>query len=371
MYEDLMRYTNMPGLKLVAQGKVRDIYEIPGESDFLLIVATDRLSAYDVVLEDPIPGKGKVLTSMTLMWLELLKDIVPNHLLTANVSEYPEICQQYTNQLEGRSMIVYKVPVLPVECIVRGYLSGSFWNAYLKNPDVHGIAIPEGMKESGILPGPIFTPSTKAGDGMHDENISFDKMVDILDGDNVLAERVREVSLKLYERAASYAEQRGIIIADTKFEFGIYNNELMLVDEVLTPDSSRFWPEEDYEPGRTQNSFDKQPIRNYLSALDWNKKPPAPRLSQSIIESTAKRYQSAHDLLSIVLMADLEEVASELDDVVDGIDEVIDRTEEVVIDTEEYDDEPSDEPSDEEVVVDTEEDEEEPSADEETSDDNE
>jgi len=283
--------TDLKDLNLLHRGKVRDMYEIPGHDDKLLMIATDRISAYDVVMDDPVPEKGKILTKLSLFWFDLLGDILPNHLLTADVREYPAVCHQYRGQLEGRSMLVRRTNVLPVECIVRGYLSGSFWKAYQKDTTVCGFALPAGMRESDKFPSPLFTPSTKAEQGEHDENISFEKMKDILGKE--LAEKMADVCVRLYEKAADFARQKGIIIADTKFELGMAGNELILIDEVLTPDSSRFWPLDQYKPGRGQPSFDKQFLRDYLSSLDWDKTPPPPALPAEIVEKTAARYQEA------------------------------------------------------------------------------
>lgn len=251
--------TNLTSVPLLHRGKVRDIYDL---GDALLIVATDRISAFDVVLPTPIPEKGKILTLMTLFWLNFLKDIVENHLITADVKEYPEVLKPYEEILKDRSMLVKKAKVLPVECIVRGYLSGSAWKEYQEKGEICGLKLPKGLRESDKLPEPIFTPSTKAELGKHDINISFEEMKRIT-GEEV-AEKVKEISLNLYKKASSYAETRGIIIADTKFEFGVYKDKLILVDEVLTPDSSRFWPKEEYQPGRPQKSFDKQFIRGLV-----------------------------------------------------------------------------------------------------------
>ncbi|MDH4317804.1 MAG: phosphoribosylaminoimidazolesuccinocarboxamide synthase [Desulfobulbaceae bacterium] len=286
-----VQVTQCPELKLLHRGKVRDMYEIPGHDDKLLMVATDRISAYDVVMGEPIPGKGEVLTKLSLFWFNLLGDILPNHLITAEVDEYPKICHQYRDQLQGRSMLVRRTKVLPIECIVRGYLSGSFWKAYQKNTTVCGFQLPEGMRESDKFPTPLFTPSTKADQGEHDENISVARMEEIIG--KKLANRVAEVSIKLYEKAADYARSKGIIIADTKFELGMVGDELILVDEVLTPDSSRFWPLDKYEPGRGQPSFDKQFLRDYLSSLDWDKTPPPPVLPEEILTKTGERYREA------------------------------------------------------------------------------
>jgi phosphoribosylaminoimidazole-succinocarboxamide synthase len=287
--------TNLPDLHLLHRGKVRDMYEIPGYEDKLLMIATDRISAYDVVMEEPVPGKGRVLTQISLFWFDLLADIVPNHLISANVDEYPAVCHQYRDQLEGRSMLVRRTKVMPIECIVRGYLSGSFWAAYQKNTTVCGFVLPEGMQESDKFPEPLFTPSTKAEQGLHDENISVAKMEEMIGKD--VAQKMADISLKLYTTAADYARSKGIIIADTKFELGMVDNELILIDEVLTPDSSRFWPLDEYEPGKGQPSFDKQILRDYLSSLDWNKQPPPPVLPQPILDKTRARYEEAQQKL--------------------------------------------------------------------------
>lgn len=283
--------TDFPDLILKHRGKVRDMYEIPGYDSYLLMVATDRISAYDVVMDDPIPGKGAVLTSLSLFWFELLGDIVENHLVSADVDEYPEVCLQYREQLAGRSMLVKKSKPLPIECIVRGYISGSFWSAYKKSHVVCGFALPEGMKESDKFPQPLFTPSTKAELGDHDENISLEKMAQIV-GEERAAE-IADICIALYTRASEYAQEKGIIIADTKFELGEVDGKLILIDEVLTPDSSRFWPVDEYQPGGAQPSFDKQFLRDYLSGLDWDKNPPAPSLPSDILEKTRSRYEEA------------------------------------------------------------------------------
>ena len=285
--------TNFPDLNLLHRGKVRDLYEVEGQ---LLMVASDRISAFDVVMDDPIPGKGAVLTSMSLFWFDYLKDIVPNHLITADPAQYPASCAPYREQLAGRSLLVRKAKPLPVECIVRGYLSGSFWSAYKKNTTVCGFALPAGMRESDQFPEPLFTPSTKAELGLHDENISYARMEEIIGSD--LAAKVRAVCVGLYVKAAEYARTKGIIIADTKFELGLYNDELILIDEVLTPDSSRFWPMDQYAPGSGQPSFDKQFLRDYLSSLAWGKTPPPPRLPAEIVDKTASRYREALRLLT-------------------------------------------------------------------------
>jgi phosphoribosylaminoimidazole-succinocarboxamide synthase len=296
MMSDAVITTECPDLKLLHRGKVRDMYEIPGHEDKLLMVATDRISAYDVVMADPIPGKGKVLTQISLFWFGLLSDIVPNHLLTADVDDFPKICHQYRRQLEDRSMLVKRTKVVPIECIVRGYLSGSFWSAYKKNTTVCGVKLPEGMRESDKFPQPLFTPSTKADQGLHDENISIEQMRDLVGRE--LTDTMTEVSVKLYQRAADYARTKGIIIADTKFEMGLADDgTLLLIDEVLTPDSSRFWPLDQYTPGKGQPSFDKQFLRDYLSSLDWNKQPPPPALPVEILEKTRIRYNEAQQKL--------------------------------------------------------------------------
>ncbi len=290
--------TNCPDLHLLHRGKVRDMYEIPGHEDKLLMVATDRISAYDVVMADPIPGKGKVLTQISLFWFKLLGDIVPNHLISAEVDQFPVVCRQYRDQLEGRSMLVKRTKVVPIECIVRGYLSGSFWSAYQKNTTVCGFALPEGMRESDKFPQPLFTPSTKADLGLHDENISVERMRELVGAE--LTAVMAKVSVRLYQQAADYARTKGIIIADTKFEMGMdSNNTLLLVDEVLTPDSSRFWPLDQYTPGQGQPSFDKQFLRDYLSSLDWNKQPPPPPLPAEILEKTQSRYLEAQHKLTL------------------------------------------------------------------------
>ncbi len=283
--------TNLAGLNLVHRGKVRDMYEIPGHDDKLLMVATDRISAYDVVMSDPIPGKGKVLTSLSLFWFDLLGDIVDNHLISAEVDEFPEVCAPHREILSGRSMLVHKTAPLPVECIVRGYISGSFWSAYKKDTNVCGFQLPDGMQESDRFPETLFTPSTKAEIGDHDENISIERLKQIVG--EARAEEIARISVDLYQNAADYAREKGIIIADTKFELGEKEGRLILIDEVLTPDSSRFWPLDEYTPGKGQPSFDKQFLRDYLSSLDWDKTPPPPDLPGEIIDKTQARYEEA------------------------------------------------------------------------------
>lgn len=288
--------TECPELNLVHRGKVRDMYAIPGHDDKLLMVATDRISAYDVVMAEPIAGKGIILTQISLFWFKLLGDIVPNHLISADIAEFPAVCQQYRSQLEGRSMLVRRTKVVPIECIVRGYLSGSFWSAYKKNTTVCGFELPAGMRESDQFPKPLFTPSTKAEQGLHDENISLEQMRALIG--TTLTEQMADVSIRLYQRAADYARAKGIIIADTKFEMGLDGDTLTLIDEVLTPDSSRFWPLDQYQPGKGQPSFDKQFLRDYLSSLDWNKQPPPPAVPAEILERTRSRYQEAQEKLT-------------------------------------------------------------------------
>lgn len=288
--------TECPELNLVHRGKVRDMYAIPGHDDKLLMVATDRISAYDVVMAEPIAGKGIILTQISLFWFKLLGDVVPNHLISADIAEFPKVCQQYRSQLEGRSMLVKRTKVVPIECIVRGYLSGSFWSAYKKNTTVCGFELPAGMRESDQFPKPLFTPSTKAEQGLHDENISLEQMRALIG--TTLTEQMANVSILLYQRAADYARAKGIIIADTKFEMGLDGDTLTLIDEVLTPDSSRFWPLDQYQPGKGQPSFDKQFLRDYLSSLDWNKQPPPPAVPEEILEKTRSRYQEAQEKLT-------------------------------------------------------------------------
>jgi phosphoribosylaminoimidazole-succinocarboxamide synthase len=285
--------TNFEDLKLIHRGKVRDLYEV---EDKLLMVATDRISAYDVVMGEAIAGKGEVLTKLSLFWFDFLKDIVPNHLISANVDEYPEVCRQYKEQLLGRSMLVKKAKPLPVECIVRGYISGSFWKAYQKDTTVCGFKLPIGMQESEKFPQVLFTPSTKAEQGLHDENISIEKMEELLGKEQTA--KIADICVGIYAKAAEYARSKGIIIADTKFELGLFEGELILIDEVLTPDSSRFWPEDQYKVGGGQPSFDKQFLRDYLATLDWDKTPPAPSLPAEILEKTASRYQEALDRIT-------------------------------------------------------------------------
>ena len=283
--------SKLPGIKLWKRGKVRDVYEV---GDKLLLIATDRLSAFDVVLPTGIPGKGVLLTQMSLFWFELLKDVVPHHVVSADVSDYPDELKRFRDQLEGRSMLVQKTDVLPIECVVRGYIVGSGWKDYKKTGAICGIALPAGLRESDRLEPPIFTPATKAETG-HDENISFETMIETVGQD--CAAEARRVSLEIYERARSHAEARGIIVADTKFEFGIRDGRLIWIDEALTPDSSRFWPRDAYAPGRSQPSFDKQFVRDYLETLDWDKQPPGPELPPEVVARTVEKYVEAFERL--------------------------------------------------------------------------
>jgi phosphoribosylaminoimidazole-succinocarboxamide synthase len=287
--------TDFEDLSLKGRGKVRDIYDL-GET--LLIVATDRISAFDVVMPNPIPDKGMVLTQISRYWFDAMKDIVPNHLISTEVEDFPEVCKPYREIMAGRTMWVRKAEPLPVECVVRGYLSGSGWKEYQTRGEVCGIALPEGLVESSKLEEPIFTPATKAEVGAHDENISYERVVELVGRER--ADPVKAISISIYQRAREIAERKGIIIADTKFEFGISDGELLLIDEVLTPDSSRFWPRDEYRPGGPQKSFDKQFLRDYLLTLDWDKSPPAPQLPQGIIEKTRERYLEALKRLRVL-----------------------------------------------------------------------
>jgi len=284
--------TDFEGVERVARGKVRDMYAADGN---LLIVTTDRISAYDVVMNEGIPGKGKVLTKISTFWFDRMDDIVPNHLISTKVDDLPAEFLQYRDILEDRIMLAKRAKSIPIECVVRGYISGSGWKEYKASGTVCGIKLPSNLKESERLPEPIFTPATKAEEG-HDENISFDTAAEIIGGE--LAEHLRSLSIAIYQRAAREAEKRGIIIADTKMEFGIYNDEVILIDELLTPDSSRFWPKDEYRPGSSQKSFDKQFLRDYLESLDWDKTPPPPPLPEEIVQKTAEKYQEALRLFS-------------------------------------------------------------------------
>ena len=285
----VLRETQFAGLSPAARGKVRDIYDL---GDKLLIVATDRLSAFDVILPTAIPDKGRVLTQLSLFWFDLLKDVIPNHVLSA--TEFPAPFDNFTGELAGRSMVVRKTQPLPIECVVRGYVSGSGWKDYRVTGKICGIPLPGSLAESGRLPEPIFTPATKAASG-HDENISFDHAASLVGKE--LAGRVRAVSLEIYRRAVAYAEPRGIILADTKFEFGLLHGELIWIDEALTPDSSRFWPAAHYSPGGPQASFDKQFVRDYLERVHWAKTPPGPELPPEVVEATRAKYREAYRIL--------------------------------------------------------------------------
>lgn len=291
MIDRPLMQTNMPGIPLLGRGKVRDVYDL---GDKLLIVASDRISAFDCVMPNGIPGKGKILTEMSLFWFDYVSDVVPNHLITSSVDDYPENLKKYRDQLEGRSMLVVKADRIDVECIVRGYISGGGWRDYRKTGAVSGISLPAGLLECQRLPETVFTPSTKAESG-HDENVSFAEVKDMIGND--LAAQIRDLSIAVYEKARKYAETKGIIIADTKFEFGRVNGKTILIDEILSPDSSRFWPMSEYKPGKSQPSFDKEFVREYLNGLDWDKTPPAPELPASIVEKTLKKYREARDLL--------------------------------------------------------------------------
>jgi phosphoribosylaminoimidazole-succinocarboxamide synthase len=290
---NVVKETNFEGLQLWRRGKVRDVYDL---GDSLLIVATDRISAFDVIMDDPIPDKGKMLTRISRFWFEKMTGIIPNHVLSFDGKDFPAALSPYLESLEGRSMWVKKAEPLAVECIVRGYISGSGWKDYKKSGEICGHALPSGLVESQKMPEPIFTPSTKAEKGLHDENITVEQAAEIIGAD--LLKRVQDVSIEIYRKASEIALERGIIIADTKFEFGIYEGELILIDELLTPDSSRFWPKEQYTPGGPQPSFDKQFVRDYLETLNWDKKPPAPKLPQEIVQKTREKYEEAARILT-------------------------------------------------------------------------
>jgi phosphoribosylaminoimidazole-succinocarboxamide synthase len=291
--ESVLLRTEFQDLRLHASGKVRDVYRL--DSDRLLFVATDRISAFDYILATGIPHKGKVLNQISLFWFDFLKNIVPNHLITADVTHYPAEIQKYADQLRGRSMVVMSADMVPVECVVRGYISGSAWKEYKATGKVCGIELAKGLRESDQLPEPIFTPSTKATTG-HDENIPFSEMVRLVGPE--VAEELRDLTLKVYKKAADYARTRGIIIADTKFEFGRTARGMTLADEVLTPDSSRFWPADKYQPGRAQDSYDKQYVRDYLEEIRWNKQPPAPALPAEVARKTSDKYLEAYQQLT-------------------------------------------------------------------------
>jgi phosphoribosylaminoimidazole-succinocarboxamide synthase len=289
----VLLHTNFPTLELHVSGKVRDVYEL--DREHLLFVATDRISAFDYVLATGIPHKGQVLTQLSLFWFDFLGDIVPNHWVTADVNRYPESVRKYADQLRGRSMMVLRADMIPVECVVRGYISGSAWKEYKASGSVCGIRLPPGLKESDRLPEPIFTPAIKATTG-HDENISFERMTEVA-GPEVSA-ALRALSLRIYTAAADYAREKGILIADTKFEFGRTPQGITLADEVLTPDSSRFWPADQYQPGQAQNSYDKQYVRDYLEEIRWTKQPPAPALPTEVVRKTSEKYLEAYHRLT-------------------------------------------------------------------------
>jgi len=288
----MLRETNIPGLPAPKRGKVRDVYDL---GDQLLIVVPDRISAFDVVLPSAIPDKGKVLNQLSLFWFDLMKDVVKNHVLEWDVRRYPDVLKGYADQLEGRSMIVRKASPFPVECVVRGYLSGSGWEEYKQKGSVCGIALPPNLQESDRLPEPIFTPTTKAEEG-HDMAVTMEQVVEIVG--TKAAEELKRLSIALYSKGASFAETKGIIIADTKFEFGTFEGETILIDEILTPDSSRFWSAKDYRPGRGQESFDKQIVRDYLNTLDWPKTYPGPELPDPIVQKAAQKYREIYEILA-------------------------------------------------------------------------
>jgi len=289
--------TKIPGAKLLNRGKVRDIYDA---LDYLLIVTSDRISAFDVVMGEGIPAKGIVLTQVSKFWFTMTQDIVPNHFVTDNVAQFPAPFNEHEELLRGRAMLVKKAKPLPVECIVRGYLAGSGWKEYRKSGTLHKMPLPAGLLESSRLPEAVFTPSTKAEEG-HDENITFEEMLKLVKRD--VAEAVREKSLQIYRRGVEIAEERGIIIADTKFEFGLIDGELILIDEALTPDSSRFWPKNQYQPGKSQPSYDKQYLRDYLETLDWDKTPPPPKLPDTVVQNTSKKYQEILKILTGITLS--------------------------------------------------------------------
>ncbi len=293
LLDSVLLQTDFPDLHLHASGKVRDVYRLGDEH--LLFIATDRISAFDYVLGTGIPHKGQVLSQISLFWFDFLSDIVPNHLITAEVEQYPQAVRKYGDQLRGRSMLVRRAEMFPVECVVRGYISGSAWKEYEETGKVCGIELPAGLQESDAFPEPIFTPATKAVSG-HDENISFEQMSKIVGSED--AAKLRDITLRIYKKAAAYARQHGIIIADTKFEFGRTAKGITLADEVLTPDSSRFWPADKYAPGRSQESYDKQFVRDYLEEIRWNKLPPAPALPLEVARRTSEKYVEAYSRLT-------------------------------------------------------------------------
>ena len=286
--ERAIMYVDLPGVKRFARGKVRDVFDL---GDRLLIVASDRISAFDCVMPNGIPGKGKILTAMSLFWFDLMEDVVESHLIASDVDAYPPELRRFREVLEGRSMLVRKAERFDVECVVRGYLAGSGWREYRTSRTICGIKLPEGLRESDRLPETMFTPATKAETG-HDENISFGRAAELIGSER--AGQLRDLSIAVYEKAREYADARGILIADTKFEFGLCDEQVILIDEILSPDSSRFWPKDQYEPGRSQDSFDKQFVRDYLETLDWDKTPPAPELPEEVVRKTLEKYREAH-----------------------------------------------------------------------------
>jgi phosphoribosylaminoimidazole-succinocarboxamide synthase len=293
MHPEVILNTNLLNLKLYTKGKVRDIYEV---GDYLLLVSTDRISAFDVIMNQGIPFKGMVLTKISEFWFNFTKDIIPNHFITTDVNQYPSECKEYKEVLRNRSMLIKKAKVVPIECIVRGYITGSGWKDYNRTGEISGIELPQGLQESEKFPEPLFTPSTKAEIGEHDENISAEQAMQIIDKETFNA--VKNATIKIYKKASDYALTKGIIIADTKFEFGKINNEIILVDEVLTPDSSRFWPQDKYQVGRGQESFDKQFVRDYLLSINFNKQPPPPPLPDDIINKTSEKYLDIYKKLT-------------------------------------------------------------------------
>lgn len=294
--QDTLLQTELGSLPLTARGKVRDIYTIPGAEDRLLFVASDRISAFDHVLGRGIPDKGKILTQLSLFWFDFLRSTVPNHVITADVGQFPAELAPYASQLAGRSMLVRRAQMFPVECVVRGYISGSGWKDYKQSGAICGIPLPKGLRESDRLPEPIFTPAAKINTGGHDENISYDVVEQTIGAEN--AKALRALTLEIYDRAARHAESKGLILADTKFEFGVIDGRITLADEVLTPDSSRYWPADSYKPGGPQPSFDKQYVRDYLESIHWNKQAPAPALPDEVIERTREKYMEAFRILS-------------------------------------------------------------------------
>ena len=285
--------TDFTDLKIFKRGKVRDVYDL---GDTLLMVATDRISAFDVVMPDPIPDKGKILTQISLFWFDLMKPLLRNHIISSKTDDYPEECKKYAEILDGRSMLVKKTKPLPIECVVRGYISGSGWKSYQESGTICGIKLPEGLNESEKLNEAIFTHSTKEEVGTHDVNIDFEETVNLVGND--IAEKVKSLSYEIYKKGANIADEKGIIIADTKFEFGLFEDEIILIDEVLTPDSSRFWPKDTYHPGGSQESFDKQYLRDYLLSINWDQKPPAPPLPEEVIKNTRNKYIEALNKLT-------------------------------------------------------------------------